>query len=306
MISGAYIYRNYRPADLDGYARLLGQSAPLTMAGQCASPRGVRESLSQPHFAPERDLFLVEAGGQVVAFARVTPEPAIGRVVLECFVQPEHRRRGLAKGLLGGVLGRAGELGARTAHACVGQENTLARMALPRLGFRRVRRYLELRLELDRLPLPAPPHDHYRRRHLPPGAGAGLARLQNRCFAGTWGYHPNTAADIAHLLDSGPFSPEDIIMLYDKDRPVGYCWTLVNEAGKAGTGRIHMMGVDPDFRGARIGRTVLLTGLHHLKDRGMRVAELTVDSQNKSARALYRAIGFQAWTSSWWYEKGLD
>ena len=106
-------------------------------------------------------------------------------------------------------------------------------------------------------------------------------------------------------MKSSRCSPEDVVLIYDEDKPVGYCWTLIHEADVSveRKGRIHMLGVDPDFRGSRMGREVLLAGLRHLNTKGIQVVELTVDSENKAARTLYRSIGFKIWTSSLWHEK---
>jgi len=67
-----------------------------------------------------------------------------------------------------------------------------------------------------------------------------------------------------------------------------------------------MLGVDPDYRGRGIGRIALLAGLSHLKNKGVQVVELTVDSENEVACALYHSVGFQTLTSSLWYEKIID
>jgi mycothiol synthase len=64
-----------------------------------------------------------------------------------------------------------------------------------------------------------------------------------------------------------------------------------------------MLGVDPDHRGKGIAKRVLLAGLAHLKNRGSQVIELTVDSENEAACALYQSTGFKVGTSSLWYEK---
>ncbi|MBA7679601.1 Mycothiol acetyltransferase [subsurface metagenome] len=66
-----------------------------------------------------------------------------------------------------------------------------------------------------------------------------------------------------------------------------------------------MLGVDPDYRGRGTGKKVLLAGLAYLKSKGRRVIELTVDSENRAACALYRSAGFKLRTSSLWYEKVL-
>ncbi|MBA7555232.1 Mycothiol acetyltransferase [subsurface metagenome] len=55
-----------------------------------------------------------------------------------------------------------------------------------------------------------------------------------------------------------------------------------------------------------MGKKVLLAGLARLKSKSLQVAELTVDSENKAACALYQSIGFQVWKSSLWYEKVIN
>ena len=67
-----------------------------------------------------------------------------------------------------------------------------------------------------------------------------------------------------------------------------------------------MLGVDRDYRGKGTGKKALLAGLARLKSKGLQVAELTVDSENKTACALYKSIGFKVQTSSYWYEKVIS
>ena len=67
-----------------------------------------------------------------------------------------------------------------------------------------------------------------------------------------------------------------------------------------------MLGVDPDYQGRGVGKRVLLAGLSYLKSKGLQVAEVTVDSKNKNAYALYRSVGFKIRTSTLWYEKVID
>jgi len=55
-----------------------------------------------------------------------------------------------------------------------------------------------------------------------------------------------------------------------------------------------------------LGRQLLLVGLSYLRSKSLRVAVLTVDSENKAARFLYKSVGFELWKSSLWYEKRLE
>ncbi|MBW1888228.1 MAG: GNAT family N-acetyltransferase, partial [Deltaproteobacteria bacterium] len=100
-----------------------------------------------------------------------------------------------------------------------------------------------------------------------------------------------------------------VIMLYNGNEPIGYCWTIINSeensALKIKKGRIHMMGVDPDYRGKGLGKAVLSAGLTHLMERGIELAELTVDSSNTVACSLYKSVGFEIRATTLWYEKDL-
>ena len=146
-------------------------------------------------------------------------------------------------------------------------------------------------------------------RYLQRGEEDKLTQIQNRSFAGYWGYNPNTVETITYRLNLSNHSLEDVVLACDGDKVIGYCWTEViyeRETISESRGRIFMLGVDPDYRGKGVGRTVLLAGLARLKSKGLWVAELTVDSENKAACALYHSLGFEVWKSSTWYEKVIN
>ena len=66
-----------------------------------------------------------------------------------------------------------------------------------------------------------------------------------------------------------------------------------------------MMGVDPNYRGKGLGKAVLLAGLTYLKGKEIKLAQLTVDSENKAACSLYKSVGFETRSTTVWYEKAL-
>lgn len=300
--------RNYCPDDFNNYIQLNVEAEQLDPTGRCTSPQVLRERLSRPNYAPEQDLFVAEEAGKVIGYIDVTPELSIGRAVLDCLVHPEHRRKGLATELFHCALRRATGLEARVAHVSILQNNVAAKNLLPKLGFGLVRHFLELRLQLSQAPFPDAP-SALLCRHLQCGEEDKLTEIQNRSFAGTWGYNPNTLAEIIYRVNLNDCSPEDVILVCEEDKPVGYCWTINwEEDAYPGTskGRIYMLGVDPDHRGKGIGRLLLLAGLAYLKNKGVEVAELTVDSQNRVACGLYESVGFKISSTTLWYEKVLD
>jgi mycothiol synthase len=296
-----YTIRNYQPADFDSYVRLRLEEGRPEPGGRPITPQTVAGSLSRPNHSPEQDIFVCEMSGSLIGYIAVMPETGIGRVILNCWLRPEHRQRGLATRLLVYALRRARETGARVAHINIMEDNNIARMVLTRLGFKCVRRFLELELDMARFRGPEA-SEAQECRHLRRGEENKLTRIQNLSFAEHWGYNPNTVATTTHRINLTQCSPEDIFLAHEGNKVLGFCWT---ETISQREGSIFMLGVAPDCQGKGTGRRLLLAGLSHLKSKGLRVAVLTVDSQNRTACALYQSVGFKLRASSLWYEKAV-
>ncbi len=308
MSNSRYIVRKYRDSDFDSFLELRNEAAKLGPYPYRLAPQSLRNSLGRPNYSPQQDLLLAEVSGEVVGYLDIWPEREIGRVILYCFIQPQHRRQGLAGKLLTHAEKRAKELAAELAHVNVLESNTVAQKTLDNIGFRLIRRSYELRLALNQATVRRG-SARFVIRHLQPGEEGRLTRIQNRSFTGSWGYNPNTEEEIRYAISSGAAVPEEILLACDGDRPVAYCWTGVEYQEEEGTdskiGRISMIGVDADYQGFGMGRAVLLAGLSYLRDKGVRIAQLTVDDDNESAIALYRSVGFRKYDTSLWYEKVL-
>jgi len=309
MSNSFYHIRNYQSADFNKYVLLCAEAEKLEPSGSSIIPQFVAEQLERPNYSPEQDLFIAEVDEIIVGYMNITSELAISRVVLDCWVHPEHRGRGLATKLLWHATNRARELGAKVFHVNVAEDNVVAGRVLSRLGFSPVRRFLELRLNIaDVWGL-----DIGRAvsgcRCLQLDEENKLTQLQNCAFANTWGYNPNTVEEIAFQTSLSNFSLHDIMVIHEGDRAIGYCWigtTFERGIPSARVGRILMLGVAPDYRGKGIGKKLVLAGITRLKSKGLQVAELTVDSENKAACALYKSIGFEVQTSTLWYEKTIN
>ena len=310
MTEPAYIIRNYRLRDLDKLVQFGAEVEKLRQLFSRASLRDLIEGLGRPNHFPEDDLFVAEIAGDIVGYVDVMPELNIRRAVLSYLVHPGHRRKGFAKRLVECAIHRARELRAKIAHVNIPKDNAPAKRLFSKMGFRRARRFLELRLDLSEAHLLKTNQIGSLFRHMRHGQEDKLLQIQNRSFADTWGFSPNTIEEIIYRISLPNCSPEDVILAYDADKPIGYCWTKIdpgeNKSVSGSKGRIYMLGVNQDHRGKGVGSQVLLAGLSYLKGKGIGVVELTVDSENKAACALYRSMGFDVWTSSLWYEKVLD
>lgn len=309
MADASYIVRNYHPADFDKYIQLCQESNELGPSGHPVSPEIAKAWLNWPHYSPDEDLFLVEADGEIVGGLDLRPEPAIDRVILRCWVKPEHRRKGVAKRLYSQALLRIRKLGVRYIHVNVHESTDIARKVLVKSRFKHVRSYLEMKIDITGLDRLEVEKTAGQRRCIGPGEETELVRLQNRAFEGQWGYNPNTIETITYYTRLGGFSPEEVIFVCDDEKIVGYCWVeLVPSADTSGEqqGLIHMLGADPDYQRRGIGRKALMAGLAYLMKKGVKTALLSVDSSNSSAVNLYRSIGFKRQARILWYEKEVD
>jgi len=309
MSKSRYYIRNYQSADFNKYVQLYAEAEELESSRRCVSPQFVAEQLERPNYCPEQDLFIAGIDEIIVGYMNVTSELAIRRVVLDCWVHPEHRRRGLATKLLWHATKRARELGVKLVHVNVAENNVVAGRVLSRLGFSPVRRFLELKLNIaDVCGLDIDPAATGCR-CLQLNEKNKLTQLQNCAFADTWGYNPNTIEEITFQTSLSNLSLHDIMLIHEGDKAIGYCWvgtTFENGVPSARVGRILMLGVVPNYRGKGIGKKLVLAGITRLKSKGLQVAELTVDSENKAACALYKSLGFEVQTSTLWYEKTIN
>ncbi len=301
--------RNYRPGDFNNYVRLHIEAEQVDRQGRHITSEALAESLGHPKCFPEKELFIAEKNGKIIGYMNVTPEPGIGRALLACLVHPRHRRKGLAKKLFPYAMERAKKLGARVVQGSVPENNVVGKSLVSHMGFGFARRFLELKLDFHDVHLSDTKGGNIVSRGLRCGEEDKLTEIQNRSFVGTWGFNPNTTEEIIHRVNLRGRFPEDVIMAYEGGKPIGYCWTTVspqeNTSRAVNKGQIHMMGMDPDYRKKGIGKEILLKGLHHLKGKGIKIVELTVDSENQAACSLYESVGFEIFSTTLWYEKVL-
>ncbi len=300
-----YIVRNYRPSDFESLARLSARQN--RSYGRIQTTPEFAECLKRPGFSPERDLFIAEAGGIAVGYAHITIEAFIGRVHLRGWIDPPHRRRGLAARLLKPVSARTIDLGIDSIQTAVFQENRTAREALPRLGFTCIRRYLDMEIDIVTIPAELLARAGKNCRQMQAGDEKPIMELQNRAFARNWGYQPYDLDTFVYDINLNNRSWRDLIVCPAQGDITGYCWTEIDEFitvnGVEKRGFVNMLGISPDNRSRGIGRQVLLAGLCHLKNNGIVKASLSVDILNSTACALYRSLGFIGYGSTLWYER---
>jgi mycothiol synthase len=300
---------NYSHADFDNYVRLHLEVNRLDRSGRFISKQQLAEELGHPNFHPEDDLFVAENGNSIIGYASAFLEAAINRAILECIIHPHHRNKGIATELIRRTLRHIKASNINAAHVCISDANLPGKTLALRLGFKFIRHFYELALHLDNMQFPDIGPSEFVIRSLGPDEADKLTQIQNRSFAGSWGFNPNTPDEIAYRINLSSCSPGNIMMVYLKNQPISYCWTRIfAEEGSATAGKkgeIHMLGVDPDYRGKGIGRDVLLAGLADLKRKGVTIVNLNADGEEPVALGLYESVGFEICSRREWYEKKL-
>ena len=309
MSGGSLIIHNYSDHDFDRYVAFHVESEQLDPRGRYVSAQTLQDDLQHPRFKPQTDLWLAVLNGKLVGSLTAIREPEIGRVLLDGCIHPQYRRRGIASKLLKAALNQIRASGIKSAQVSVLETNTGARKLLKNSGFAFIRHFVEMQLRLDdqKLQTSIIAEEDISNRRLKPHETRLLTAVQNRCFAGSWGFSPHSEEEIAYRLNMKSRSPQDVTLTFMRDRPIGYCWAVINaeenESRREKKGMIHMLGVDPDYRRKDIGKIILQNGLEDLKARGVDVVQLTVDRENPAACSLYESVGFAVYAKTEWYEK---
>ncbi len=120
---------------------------------------------------------------------------------------------------------------------------------------------------------------------------AAWLELNNRAFEshpeqGSW-----SPATLAARERQPWFDPEGFLVHERDGKMAAFCWTKVHD-GDPPLGEIYVLGVDPARQGRGLGARMLATGLIALHDKGLRIAMLYVDTDNKRAVKLYTTAGF--------------
>ncbi len=246
-------------------------------------------------------LWVSRDGGTVTGFALATEED--DGVDLNLVVAPHARRAGSGRALAEEALAALPD---RTVLAWSHGNHPAASRLASTLGFERARDLWVMRRPLSGdHPLP----------EIGPTAGGVVVRTfrpgqDEEAFlalnAEAFVDHPEqgtmTRADLAQRMAEPWFDPAGFFLAEPADAPagpanevvdspslLGFHWTKVHDER---VGEVYVVGVSPAAQGKGLGRLLTLTGLHHLRERGLEEVILYVEVDNTAAVATYSGLGF--------------
>lgn len=303
------IIRNYHAQDR---SRLIHLGKSFSKHGDARISESfdmLDQMLKRPGYDIEEDLFIAGIDHNIIGYINVIPETGIGRAILEYFFHPAYCTGQIPGDLIKAALERAKKIKAQVAHVNIPSAEVTTVQIVEEQGFIPVRKYLEMHVDITRYALPEDRPTRFVFRHFKPGDEKTLIDIQDRSFRDTWGYDPDIARHISWWMGYRRNNYDDIILMYDGDDVVGYCWTGLSSHADLYTGKskgwIYMLGVAPEKRRSGAGKLLLVEGIRYLQDRHRDIIELNVDSQNSGAVRLYRNNGFRIMDTTVWYEKSL-
>jgi mycothiol synthase len=238
----------------------------------------------------ERDALLLHAAdGRLAASGDVSTRA--DAVSVENYVHPEFRGRGLGGYLVQWGEQRTRELGFSRVRNAVLSTDAAAHALLSGRGYRTVRHYYVMKLEVgDDLPAPEWPAGIEVRTFARDDARE-LYEADREAFAEDWG-RPERSFEYwwSKFGESESFDPALTFLAWDGDRLAGYAICGLAYGG----GLVNLLGVRAPWRKRGLGLALLRHAFRELRARGVEAVTLGVDASNPTgATHLYERAGMR-------------
>ncbi len=253
---------------------------------------------------PGENVWLIHGEGRLAAAATLWPRDDVPSVWGD--VHPELRGRGLGTALVELTESRARELGASAVRSDAFATDEAAVAFLESNGYRPVRRYYEMRIELGDEPPPEPEWPEglsvspFRE-----GDGPAFHAALSESFQDEWGHRALAYEEWQRArLEAEDFDPDVWAVVRDGDEVAA---VVRCDVFRYGGGWVGAIGVRKPWRRHGLGLALLHHTFRVFHARGERNVGLGVDSENPTgATRLYERAGMHVATESVTFEKTLS
>ena len=247
-----------------------------------------------------RDAWLIELEGALAGYAALYTD---GSPLTDGYVHPDFRGRGVGGRLVELVEAEARRRGLGTLQNPVLSVVDPAQQLLESRGYRVVRGYYRMAIQLAELPAePEWPAGLT----VAPVDSTDVDRFHDaldEAFAEEWGHEPGREVDWRPIRERR--HPDRSLWLAVKDGDEIAATALVDEE-RWGGGWVAAIGVRKPWRRRGVGLALLLHSFRELYDRGKRRVALGVDQQNPTgATRLYERAGMKVEWGAVFFEKSL-
>jgi mycothiol synthase len=251
----------------------------------------------------ERDSWLLEEDGELVAAGWYQTAEELG--MHAGIVAEAAKGRGLGSMLAD--LGESRALAAEVArvHTWTLGADVLARELFAGRGYREVRRFYDMAIELDAEPPPPAVPDGLTLEVFADADARAFYEALNEAFQDHWEHHQIPFDRWWEEKLRGPgFDPSLWFVVRDGDEVAA---AIRNDADRNGGGYVAAVGVRRRWRGRGLGRALLLRTFAEFHRRGTRRVTLGVDAESPTgATALYDRVGMHVESEMVVFEKELS
>ena len=290
---------NVRPASRDDFAAIaeLFGSVEEAVNGRPSQLDAFAVDLWLQTISFETNTWLLEEEGQLVAGAFAQKFERSGNSAGA--VRPSAWGRGLGARLIELIEGRLADEGAERIHTWTVAGDTAADDLVRGRGFREVRRFWEMAIELEEEP-PEPP---VRVEPLAEEDAQAFHAALEESFADHWEHEPESFEKWwTRQRRRVNYDLSLWFVIKDRDEIAG---VARNEA-RPPAGWVGALGVREAWRGRGYGRALLLHSFREFRRRGMTRAALGVDAANATgATRLYESAGMHVEQENVVWEKAL-
>ncbi|HET8528069.1 MAG TPA: GNAT family N-acetyltransferase [Gaiellaceae bacterium] len=248
----------------------------------------------------EHDSYLFESDGGLAAFGWCEPEPGGDVSVAIGAIRPGWKGRGLGSQLLERAEARARTHGAGRLHQIVLGRDDRAPQLLQAQGYREVRRFYEMAIQLEQAPtVPDLPIETFREED-----ARAFHDALDESFQDHWEHHGVGFDEWWRRHTSREsFDPSLWFLIRDGGEVAA---VVRNDANRNGGGYVGALGVRRLWRGRGYAKALLLRSFREFFDRGMPRVTLGVDAENPTgATHLYERVGMHVEAENVVWEKAL-
>ena len=315
-IAGACLRPIDFPAEVDAVVELILAVNTHDQPGWFPSaPSLVNDWSPTSTFFPDRDLQGLDVDGRLVGLARHSwrERPAVVNHRLELFVHPDMRRQGLGSRLLEWGAARARESAAETLGIEGGKPHQLGGAAPDNVpaanafaaarGFVPYRHHADMRVSLSEPIRDAQIPDGLEIRPVTPEHHRAIWDADEESFRDHWDHAEPVDGDYERFYGDPDIDTTLWQVAWDGDQVAGLVLNTIykreNELEGVEMGWVDSVATRRAWRGRGVASALLSRSLHALRERGMDVAALGVDTENPTgALGLYESFGFRR-TKTW-------
>jgi mycothiol synthase len=297
-----FTVRPPRLADADAVAQVTSALDASFDVEQTEQPDDIRDEWRDLDLT--RDAWVWERDGRIVAYAAVFARGEDKRLIVDGYVDPEYAGHGLGTAIAETTERRARERGvAQLENGVLGNDARAADLLRSR-GYRDVRHFYRMRIELDEFPPEPKWPEGFEVSVFDSAEAREFHDALEDGFAEEWGHTEEPFEAFAkRRLAEERFDPS----LWTTVRADGEIaavliadWKRHGEAGWVGS-----VTVRKPWRRRGLGEALLLRSFGQFYERGERVVQLGVDAENPGATRLYERVGMSVSFEAVIYAKDL-